>query len=109
MSSNAFTFGPVLDAAAADIKILLTQVASLTTRLAQLEAKMAEDFTELSAALDELKAEVADIGVRMDKLFADLTAALGSGNQAAVDAATAAIRVEIDNLKAAATRDTSGP
>ena len=66
---------------------------------------MAEDFTTFNAAVADLKSEVADIGTQMDALFADLTAALGSGNQAAVDAATAAIQQQIDALKAAAARD----
>ncbi len=68
---------------------------------------MAENFDDLTAALAELKTEVGAIGTHMDKLFADLTAALGSGNQAAVDAATADIRAEIQALKDIEARDTA--
>ncbi len=95
MPTNAFTFGPVLD------KVLTT--------VTRMELKMAEDFTSLTTALADLKAEVAASVANMDTLFADLTAALGSGNQAAVDAATAAVQTEIDNLKAAVTRDPPPP
>jgi len=66
---------------------------------------MAEDFTMLTQAIEDLKAEVMAIGTEMDTLFADLMAALGSGNQQAVDDAVAAVRAQIDALKAAGTRD----
>lgn len=100
MPTNAFNFGPVLDVVRADIKTILS-------RLDNLENKMAEDFTALQAALDALKAEVAAAVTNMDKLFADLTSALGSGNQAAVDDATAAVQAQIDALKAAVVADTA--
>lgn len=64
------------------------------------------DVTNLNAAIEALKAEVGDIGTRMDKLFADLQAAIASGNQAAIDAATSAINEQVAALKAIADRDT---
>jgi hypothetical protein len=98
MPTNAFTFGPVLDAALANTKAILA-------RLGTLEKHMAEDTTLLTASLADLKAEVGLVATNMDKLFADLNAALGSGNQAAIDAATAAVRAEIDRLKAVVAAD----
>lgn len=64
------------------------------------------DLTNLNASVEALKAEVADIGVRMDQLFADLNAAHSSGDQAAIDAATAAINEQVAALKAIGDRDT---
>lgn len=98
MATNAFNFGPVLDQVLALVKQI--QQHQLT-----MEAKMAEDFTALNQALVDLKAEVVAATANMDKLFADLTAALASGNQAAVDAATAAVKAQIDALKAAVVAD----
>lgn len=79
----------------------------LLTRILANTEKTMSDVTNLNAAVEALKAEVADIGTRMDKLFADLQAALGSGNQPAIDAATAAINDQIAALKAIADRDTA--
>jgi Na+/phosphate symporter len=98
MPTNAFNFGPILDQTLANTKTILL-------KLAAMEKKMAEDFTALDQAVSDLKDEVMAIGDQMDKLFADLNAALGSGNQAAVDDATAKIQAQIDALKAAASRD----
>lgn len=80
----------------------------LAAILANLE-KIMSDVTNLNAAIDALKAEVGDIGTRMDKLFSDLQAALAGGNQAAIDAATAAINDQVQALKDIATRDTPVP
>jgi hypothetical protein len=87
-----------LDQIAANVKTLLTNLATQGTI-------MAEDFTALNASLDALKVEVGDIGGKMDVLFADWQAAVGTGNQPAIDAAAAAVQAEIDNLKAIAARD----
>jgi hypothetical protein len=123
---NAFSFGPYLARAviASETAVqLLKQVlsfvqqalyvagtdqaalAKLQESLANLEKTMAEDFTAFNQAVADLQTEVGQIATQMDTLFADLTAALGSGNQAAVDAATAAIQSRINDLKAAAARD----
>jgi hypothetical protein len=98
MATNAFNFGPVLDQALSNTKIILA-------KLAQMESQMAEDFTAFTQAVADLKDEVSAVATQMDTLFRDLTNALGSGNQAAVDAATQAMRDQIDALKAAAARD----
>jgi hypothetical protein len=98
MATTFYNFGPVLDQVLATVKLI--QQHQLT-----MEAKMAEDFTHLNQALVDLKAEVTAGTANMDKLFADLQTALTTGNQAAVDAATAAVQAEIDNLKAAVARD----
>ncbi len=68
---------------------------------------MAEDFTANTQALVDLQAEVASLGMEMDTLLADLLAAQAGGpsNQPAIDAATAAIKAQIDALKAVGTRD----
>ncbi len=102
MPTNAFNFGPVLDATLAAAKAVL-QIAQT------MEIKMAEDYTGLNKVLADLKTEVTEGLTHMDELFADLMNALGSGNQAAVDAATAAVQAEIDNIKAAVARDTVPP
>lgn len=78
----------------------------LLTRILANTEKTMSDVTNLNAAIEALKAEVGDIGTRMDKLFADLQAAMGSGNQAAIDAATTAINDQVAALKAIADRDT---
>ena len=73
------------------------------------QEKIMADLTGLNTAVTDLQAGVAASTSHMDKLFADLLAALAAGgntDQAAVDAAVAAIRTEIDNLAAAVTRDT---
>jgi len=66
---------------------------------------MALDFTALNQAVSDLKMEVSVGITNMDKLFAELTVALGTGNQTAIDAATAAVQSQIDALKAAVTAD----
>src|SRR5881394_247068 len=96
MPTNAFNFGPVLDQALANSK-------SILAALLHLETKMAEDFTKLMQATDDLKAEVAMVISHIDDQFQDLKNALGTGNQAAVDDATAAVQAQIDALKAAVT------
>jgi hypothetical protein len=85
--------------------IHLNQTQKIIPALTQLGTNMAEDFTALNAALSGLQAEVGTIGTQMDTLLADLSAAHATGNQPAIDAATAAIQAQIDALKAAATRD----
>ncbi len=95
---NAFNFG-------ATLRAVFDLVTQLSTKLDNLGAKMAEDFTAFTQAVTDLKAEVAAIATQMDTLFADLTTALGAGNQPAVDAATQAMQDEITALKAAGTRD----
>ena len=70
------------------------------------QEKIMSDLSGLNAAIDALKAEVGDIGTQMDKLIADLNAAHNSGDQSAIDAATAAVQSQVDALKAIATRDT---
>jgi hypothetical protein len=95
---NVFNFGATLRA----VFDLLT---ALSVNLDVLGVKMAEDFTAFTQAVVDFKAEVGAIATQMDTLFADLTTALGAGNQPAVDAATAAVRDQIAALKAAGTRD----
>ncbi len=104
-TTNAFTFGPVLDAVFDGIKMILENQVTILANQARLESQMADDFTALNQADDDLKAAVADAVANMDKLFADLTAALGGGNQTAIDAATAAVQAQIDKLKAATAAD----
>src|SRR5580692_6109935 len=93
----------------ATIQSLLSAVISSQTALRgliqQQGANMAEDYTALNAALSGLQAEVGTIGTQMDTLLADLNAALATGNQPVIDAATAAIQAQVNALKAAATRD----
>ncbi len=60
---------------------------------------------DLKQAVTDLQAEVTDISAEMDKLLAALNAAVGSGNDAAIQQATADLRAQIDALKAAGTRD----
>jgi uncharacterized coiled-coil protein SlyX len=103
MPTNIFNFGPVLDSVLANVKTLQVVCDGIRTRLVQLESKMAEDFTHLNQASADLKAEVALVADNMKKLFDDLAAARGSGNQAAVDALTVEVNASIDALKAAVT------
>ena len=65
------------------------------------------DMTNLNASVDALTTGVAATNAHMDKLFADLTAALGASDQAAVDAAATAIKAQVDALAAGVTRTTS--
>ncbi len=70
------------------------------------------DLTNLDTAIAALQTEVGNIGTQMDRLLADLTGAHATGNQAAIDTATAAVQAQVDALKAIATRlnpPTSGP
>ncbi len=67
---------------------------------------MMSDMTKLNQVIEDLKAEVADIGTKMDANFAALNAAHAAGDQAAIDAATASIQESVDALKAIGTRDT---
>jgi hypothetical protein len=66
------------------------------------------DFTGLNQAETDLATAVSAVATNMDKLFAELQAAQASGDQAAVDAATAAIQTQIQALKDAVTRDPAG-
>ncbi len=99
---NAFNFG-------ATLRAVFDLVTQLDTKLDQLGVTMAEDFTAFTQAVADLKSEVMAIGTQLDTLFTDLTAALGAGNQPAVDAATQAIQDQITALKAAGTRDMPPP
>ncbi len=60
---------------------------------------------DLTQAVADLQAEVAEIGTEMDALFKALQDAQTSGDQVAIDKATADIRAQIDALKAVAARD----
>jgi hypothetical protein len=95
---NAFNFG-------ATMRAIFDLCTAISAQLDALGVQMAEDFTAFNAAVTALQTEVAAIATQMDTLFADLTTALGSGNQPAVDAATAAMQAQITALQAAATRD----
>ncbi len=105
MPTNAFNFGPILDAVLANTKLILENQGKILINQSTMELKLSEDFTAFTQAVADLRDEVMAIGTQMDTLFADLTAALGTGNQPAVDAATAALRTQIDALRAAGTRD----
>jgi hypothetical protein len=63
------------------------------------------DFTALNQATSDLQAAVAAAVANMDKLFADLQAAMSSGDQSAIDAATAAVQAQIDALKTVVSND----
>jgi hypothetical protein len=63
------------------------------------------DFTALNQAVMDLQTEVAAAAANMDKLFADLQAAMTANDQPAVDAATTAIQAQIDALKASVMAD----
>lgn len=83
----------------------------LRTLIRALEVLTQKD-DNIMAAIDDLNANVAalhttvaDSVAHMDKLFADLTAALATNNEAAVAAAATAIQGEIDVLKAAVAKD----
>lgn len=64
------------------------------------------DLTKLNAAMGDLQAEVGDIGTKMDALFKAFNDAHASGDQAAIDAAAAAIEEQVTALKAIGDRDT---
>jgi hypothetical protein len=81
------------------------QLSLLRFTITQQGTAMAEDFTNLNAAVSNLQTEVGAIGTQMDTLLADLNAALAGGNQPAIDAATAALQTQINALKAIQTRD----
>jgi hypothetical protein len=101
VSTNFTNFPKTLDRIEA---LANTLHANQLTQLNQ-GAKIMADFTSLNQSLADLHTEVAAVAANMDKLFADLTAALAAGNQPAIDAATAAIGTEIQNLKDAAAKD----
>ena len=84
---------------------IYTLLAGLKTQLTNLEKIMAEDFTALNQSIADLKTEVGAIGTEMDTLFAQLMAAVQTGNQPAIDAAKAAIDEQIQALKDVGTRD----
>ena len=82
------------------------QIQFIIPKLNALGVQMAEDFTSLNTALADLQTEVGAIATQLDTLLADLLAAQSTGNQPAIDAATAAIHAQIAALQAAGTRDT---
>jgi uncharacterized coiled-coil protein SlyX len=63
------------------------------------------DFTALNQAVTDLQTEVTAAAANMDKLFADLKAAMAVDDQPGIDAATTAIQAQIDALKASVTAD----
>jgi phosphoglycerate-specific signal transduction histidine kinase len=88
---------------------LQQSVTAMSKALQQQGTIMAEDFSELNAEVTNLQAEVGKISAQMDTLLADLQAALSAGNQPAIDAAAAALKDQIDALKAIETRDMPPP
>ena len=63
------------------------------------------DFTQLNQTVADLQTNVTAAVANMDKLFADLQAAMQANDQPSIDAATAAIQAEIDKLKNAVAAD----
>ncbi len=107
MATTPFNFLTSIEKTLENTKLILENQGKILVNQSIMESKMAEDFTAEMQALADLKAQVATSVAEMDTLFADLEAALagGPGNQPAIDAATMAIRAEIDNLKAASAHD----
>jgi hypothetical protein len=105
MGATLLNFLSILDAIYSGVTALQREVDQVSLTQQRMVMTMAEDFTLLNAALSGLKDEVVAIGAEMDTLLADLKAALATGNQPAIDAATAAVQAQIDALKAAAMRD----
>jgi uncharacterized coiled-coil protein SlyX len=64
------------------------------------------DFSRFNQALTDMQTEVAAIGTQMDALVVALNAAHSSGDQAAIDAATAALEAQTQALRDIGTRDT---
>lgn len=97
-----------LTAGLADIRKELTAVSAqlnvLQTTLTKGLAQMSGNFANLNQALTLEATEVQQVVATVTQLeqqVAALTAAAGSGDQAAIDAATAALQTSIDSLKAA--------
>jgi predicted secreted protein len=63
------------------------------------------DFTALNQVASDLQAAVTAAGANMDKLFADLQAAMNNGDQPMIDAAVAAFQAQVDALKAVVSND----
>ena len=63
------------------------------------------DMSQLQAADDALKAEVAVVVNNLDSLFAAYQAAVAGGDQTTIDAVPSDIQADIDALKAAVGRD----
>ena len=63
------------------------------------------DFAQLNQTVADLQTNVTAAVANMDKLFADLQAAMQANDQPSIDAATAAIQAEIDKLKNAVAAD----
>jgi Fe-S cluster assembly scaffold protein SufB len=94
------------------IRLSLTSLSSLTSAVLALSSAikqqgvtMAEDFTALNQAIADLKSEVGTVASEMDQLLTDLNNAMSSGNQPAIDTATAALKEQIQALQDAAARD----
>jgi hypothetical protein len=86
-----FNFNFPIDATA-----ILEQLALIQTNLETIMV----DLTNAQAAMDEFKAEVAAHATKVDAELAQLLAASGSGDQAAVDAFAQSIRDETSALQA---------
>jgi len=87
----------------AGVAVLLEQTRNLHTKQEQMMA----DFSQFNDDLADLKQAVADAAARVEQKLDTLTD--DSADQAAVDAAVASIREDVDALKAIAADDTPAP
>jgi hypothetical protein len=66
-------------------------------------------MSDMTTALADLKAEIADLGTRMDANFKALTAAVAANDPAKQAAVVAEIEADVQALKDIGTRDTPPP
>lgn len=78
------------------------KVLDALTRIEAIGVQQMAAIDDLNTAIADLKTEVGEIGTRMDTLMANLTAAQAGGDDAAIQAATAAIQQSVNDLKTVA-------
>jgi hypothetical protein len=87
----------------ADLVALKASLAGLQTTLMQGFTTMSGNFANLNSQITLEQSEVQQIVsvvTTLEQQVAALTAAAGTGDQAQIDAATAALQTSIDSLKA---------
>jgi hypothetical protein len=84
----------------------LDTIECMLQQLIEQGQQIMSDTSGLTASLAALHDEVGAIGTQMDANFQALMTAIASGDQAAIDAAKAAIDADVQALKDIGARDT---
>jgi len=92
-----------------DVDHRLSHIGATLETVRRQGVKIMSDTSGLTQSLADLKEEIGQIGTQMDANFQALIAAQGAGDQAAIDAAKAAIDADVAALKEIGTRDTFPP